>query len=248
MSPNTVVTTSWDDGHVLDLRVAELLERYGVGGTFYVAPRSRELSVRSRLSVGELRSLGERFEIGGHTLTHPRLPALALGQATEEIRRGKDELEHMLGSTLHSFAYPGGAYDERHVALVRDAGFKVGRTVRRHVTHPATDPLQMDTTVHAYRHWSDGHAVARSSGWRLADSVRRFWNWDRLAMAMFDRVRERGGVFHLWGHSWEIDAHEDWLRLDRVLAYVGGRRDATYVANGAVALPEGNSEAGNVSS
>ena len=29
-------TTSWDDGHPSDLHVADLLERYGMKGTFYL--------------------------------------------------------------------------------------------------------------------------------------------------------------------------------------------------------------------
>jgi len=32
------VTTSWDDGHELDLRLASELAAHGMAGTFYVAP------------------------------------------------------------------------------------------------------------------------------------------------------------------------------------------------------------------
>ena len=31
------ITTSWDDGHTLDLRLADLLDKYDLRGTFYVA-------------------------------------------------------------------------------------------------------------------------------------------------------------------------------------------------------------------
>ena len=34
------VTTSWDDGHVLDHKVANLLESYDLPGTFYVATQN----------------------------------------------------------------------------------------------------------------------------------------------------------------------------------------------------------------
>src|SRR5688500_11915407 len=34
-----IVTTSWDDGHPLDIRLAEMLARHGVAGTFYVPLR-----------------------------------------------------------------------------------------------------------------------------------------------------------------------------------------------------------------
>ena len=37
----TYITTSWDDGHQLDLRVAELLTKYRLHGTFYI-PKATE--------------------------------------------------------------------------------------------------------------------------------------------------------------------------------------------------------------
>jgi len=32
-----IVTTSWDDGHLLDLRLAQLLQDAGLKGTFYIS-------------------------------------------------------------------------------------------------------------------------------------------------------------------------------------------------------------------
>jgi hypothetical protein len=34
------LTASWDDGHPLDFRIADMLERYGLTGTFYVPSRA----------------------------------------------------------------------------------------------------------------------------------------------------------------------------------------------------------------
>ena len=34
-----IITTSWDDGHPLDFKLAELLNKYNLKGTFYI-PRS----------------------------------------------------------------------------------------------------------------------------------------------------------------------------------------------------------------
>jgi hypothetical protein len=134
-----------------------------------------------------------------------------------------------------SFAYPGGEYGRCHLALVRDAGFDVGRTVRRFCTALPHDLLQVDTTVHAYRHWKDLPAISRTSAFRPGTTASRFWSWDTLAIDLFDRTLEDGGVFHLWGHSWEIEARREWNRLERVLDHIGGRRDATYITNGGLA-------------
>ena len=237
--PHLSVTTSWDDGHLLDLRIAELLDRYRLQGTFYIAPRSIEIAPPRRLPPGEICQLASQFEVGGHTLTHRRLPSLALAEADAEIRHGKEELEWILGRRLNAFAYPGGEYDERHLSLVGDAGFDVGRTVRRFCTTPPRDLLQVDTTVHAYRHWKDASAISRSSRLRPAVAAAHLWNWDSLAIDLFDQALAGGGVFHLWGHSWEIDARGDWSRLERVLDHIGGRPDVSYITNGALAAVPG---------
>jgi peptidoglycan/xylan/chitin deacetylase (PgdA/CDA1 family) len=223
------VTTSWDDGHASDARLAALLDRYDMPGTFYVAPRSVELARHERLGRDALLALAERFEIGGHTLTHRRLTSLSRAAAAEEIRAGKDELEQALGARLRSFCYPGGRYGADHVALVREAGFTVARTVRRNVTAPPSDLLRAGTTIHAYRHYGDALRCRPGASWR------RWWNWDQSAMRLFDDVCSTGGVFHLWGHSWEIDAHGDWGRVERVLRHIGRRRDVRYIVNGRLA-------------
>src|SRR5664280_1352236 len=138
---NVRITTSWDDGHVLDHKVANLLDTYDLPGTFYVAPRNVELRPRDRIGPRGARSLGERFEIGAHTRSHLRLPALSLAAAREEVVSGKAELEDILGQAVRSFCYPGGAYRPEHVALAREAGFTVARTVTHYATS-ASPPLE----------------------------------------------------------------------------------------------------------
>jgi peptidoglycan/xylan/chitin deacetylase (PgdA/CDA1 family) len=208
------------------------LERAGVAGTFYIAPRSCEIPAEARLTSGDIRALASKFEIGGHTLTHARLPRLGVREAAEEIRQGKYLLEDVIQSPLRSFCYPRGEYRPCHVDLVRQAGFSLGRTVRRHETAFPRDPLQTATTVHTYRHWRDIPAIAWLAGCQPRRAASRFWNWDDLAIAQFDRTLASGGLFHLWGHSWEIDAHDDWARLERVLRHIGGRTSVRYLTNG----------------
>lgn len=229
-----VVTTSWDDGHVQDVGLAELLEAAGVCGTFYVAPRSLEIDAGHRLSSAQVCDLSSRFEIGGHTLTHRRLPTLEPQAAQREIVDGKRELEDTIGAALQSFCYPGGEYDASHVEMVRAAGFRVARTVERFVTTAPTDLLRLGTAVHAYRHLVDVPMRHR----RLRDPRRALscWrNWDDLAIALFDQTRALGGVYHLWGHSWEVRARGDWGRLERVLRHIGRQPGVSYVTNGQLA-------------
>jgi peptidoglycan/xylan/chitin deacetylase (PgdA/CDA1 family) len=228
------VTTSWDDGHILDYKLAGLLEDYGLPGTFYVAPENIELPRRERLRNRDLQALARDFEIGGHTLTHRRLTSLPDAIASREVVEGKDTLEQVIGAPLRSFCYPGGEYSHQHPAMVRDAGFELARTARRGVTD-VSPRYETHTTAHAYRHPSDVPVALRLAGWDPKKAREIFWNWDVLAMTMFDLVLTTGGVFHLWGHSWEIEEKKDWTRLERVFSYIGNRPDVKYVHNGELA-------------
>jgi peptidoglycan-N-acetylglucosamine deacetylase len=235
MHPGRVyVTTSWDDGHELDLRLASVLAAHGMAGTFYLSPQCREIPSGKRLGPGAMRELAEGHEIGGHTLTHPRLTDLPAHEARSEILEGKDAIENSIGRSVTSFCYPYGAYAEGHPDMVRAAGYTVARTVDRFRTDPPTDLLRMGTTVHAYRHLADGPQVLRRA--RSPRQAVALWrNWDLLGRRMFEEVRSIGGVFHLWGHSWEIDANDDWQRLRSVLDELSDK-DAVFVTNGELAI------------
>jgi peptidoglycan/xylan/chitin deacetylase (PgdA/CDA1 family) len=68
------------------------------------------------------------MEIGGHTVRHPILTETPDDQARDEILRGRAALEGLIGAPVKVFAYPNGVpdrdYDLRHVAMVREAGFR----------------------------------------------------------------------------------------------------------------------------
>src|SRR5439155_1135405 len=145
------ITTSWDDGHPMDLRVAELLTRYGLPGTFYV-PLSNS---RPTLSTAEIRGLSQQFEIGAHTVNHVRLTALADSEAQEQVTDSKKQLEDILGKPCSIFCFPGGSYSKIHFRMLREAGFVGARTVKLlSLERPcAIDEIAViPTTIQAYPH------------------------------------------------------------------------------------------------
>ena len=83
------VTTSWDDGDILDRRLALLLSRYNVKGTFYVSKSYRP----KRLSDQDIEIIAKTHEIGAHTLTHPDLRTLSSAEQKNEISGSKKWLE-----------------------------------------------------------------------------------------------------------------------------------------------------------
>jgi len=63
------------------------------------------------------------FEIGGHTVTHPVLPALEPAERRREIREGRLACERLVNKPIAGFAYPHGALDADSQAAVRECGF-----------------------------------------------------------------------------------------------------------------------------
>jgi hypothetical protein len=72
-----IVTRSWDDGHCLNLCLAELLVEHHLPGTFNIAPASVALAPADRLPRSAIAIISEQFEIGVRTVTYPRLTDLS---------------------------------------------------------------------------------------------------------------------------------------------------------------------------
>ena len=85
------------------------------------------------LTADMLRTLTRNnIEIGGHTVNHPILTRIDDDMARSEIVDNKAHLESIIGQPVRLFAYPNGRrptdYDDRHVALVADAGYDAAFT------------------------------------------------------------------------------------------------------------------------
>lgn len=238
-----LVTTSWDDGHPLDLRVAERLAARGMAGTFYVPVRYDAVKRMSISQLRQLRALG--MEIGSHTVSHPRLSEVGDDAAFRELRESRETLEDMLGEPVTSFCYPEGKVRSGLGELVRAAGYTLARTTFAFRNNLSFDPLAMPVSVQLYRHSRailSRHALREGNMAGLFAWVSRFGCMSdptALAGRMLSIMRRRGGILHIWGHSWEIEDQGLWPLLDRVLETVSRERDAQYLTNSGVlaALP-----------
>lgn len=234
------ITTSWDDGHLLDLRIAELLEKHGLPGTFYVPLTHNK---RPLLSHQQIRELSESFEIGGHTVNHCDLLSVPDEVADYEIKDCKQQLEQISGRPCVAFCFPKGHFRRRHVRAVAEAGFRTARTVElMSLARPMSQNgvFVLPTTMIAAA--SDLQTFARNSlkRFKLNNLLRylrcRDADWVATTAAVLREFLAQGGVFHLWGHSWEIGARNEWENLDRVFALLEQcKREVVFLKNSALA-------------
>jgi hypothetical protein len=62
----------------------------------------------------------------------------------------------------------------------------------------------------------------RLAGLRLALQQE---DWITRIYRLFDHACARGGVFHLWGHTKDIDELQAWKQFDQFIAYAAARVD-----------------------
>jgi len=198
------------------------------------------------MSREEIRRLGERFEIGAHTLHHADLTEVPSEVAEVEIFESKKRLEDLLGRPCEVFCFPKGHFRRCHLEMVRRAGFRCARTAELLSTQfpqLSCGVLLIPTTIQASPvSWT---AYVKNCAKRLAPRNMinfilhaRSRNWTEAAHSMLQLVAQRGGVFHLWGHSWEIEEQEQWPQLESVLREMQELRSTVpCISNSRLTLP-----------
>ncbi len=149
MSRRRVLAVTFDDACASVFTVAlPVMRALGVPGTVFAptayigtgrpmswpgierwsgGPHEHELLPLSWEQLGELREAG--WEIGSHTVSHPRLTAVAGDRLDEELADSRKTLEQALGGPCESLAYPYGDHDDRVVAAAGRAGYRFAFTL-----------------------------------------------------------------------------------------------------------------------
>ncbi|MDP2573065.1 polysaccharide deacetylase family protein [Vibrio penaeicida] len=124
---------------VLYAVTGETYNRWDVEG---VETPDRKVELMSREQLKEMSDSG-LVEVGGHTLTHPKLSQLDEAQQRHEIKANKEELETLLSKSLTSFAYPYGDHNEDTKRISKELGydFSVATNSGPHALHQ--DPYQI---------------------------------------------------------------------------------------------------------
>lgn len=228
-----VITTSWDDGHIKDFRVAELLEKYNLQGTFYIPASNHEHEV---MSAKEVVALSDRFEIGGHTMKHQTINKVSDELFQAEIKGCYTWLKDLTGEPPVSFCFPRGIYNKYAVEYAYKTGFKLIRTTE--LLNPWLDPdsRMVPTTLQVYKH-SDltyiRHLVKRLNVKSLLLYLKsgRSSDLQKKLEYYLDYIQHHGGCFHLWGHSWEIEQFNLWSDLEQLFQYMSNISGIDYINN-----------------
>lgn len=153
--PARPVALTFDDGYRNNFDSAfPILGEFGFSATLYVVVNAvgrdnfwHDPASETRLPMVEWDHLAvlnkAGWDIGSHTLTHPRLTRLSLGEAEKEIVESRRILEEKIGRAPVSFAHPyGNGADNGDIRrLIQKAGYLTACSVHRGKADVAGAPL-----------------------------------------------------------------------------------------------------------
>lgn len=200
--PEVKIEVSVDDGGKLDLKVAELLKKYEIQGTFYIV--IDWIGTEGSLNWEDIKKLDkEGFIIGSHTITHPSdLKMLFDEQLHYEIQNSKDILETALGHNITTFCYPRGRTDERVKTKVVEAGYINARGTGKPGITKIDDDFYLPGTIHIFQR-------EEYEGIPVLDYAKK----------VIDKVFKEGGYCNIWCHSSELEKFSLWDVFEEVLKY-----------------------------
>ena len=128
--------SSYDDGVVQDRRFVELLNRYGLKGTFnlnsglmrsgFTWTHESGMEIR-RLPESQVRQIYQGHEVASHTLMHPYMHDLDRKAVLHQMVEDKRNLEEIFGREVAGFAVPFTYYSDLIADCAREAGFEYAR-------------------------------------------------------------------------------------------------------------------------
>ncbi|GAA4354006.1 polysaccharide deacetylase family protein [Hymenobacter saemangeumensis] len=185
--PGRPIILTFDDGYTDNYtNLLPLMQQYGYRGVLYLlgdfdlrynkwdADTDPDEPRAEIMDAGQKQAfVAAGWEIGAHTLSHPRLSTLPLAEAAQEIRESKARLEAGLHTTVETFAYPYGDLNPAVKQAVRAAGFALGIATDTGGMHLEDDRMQV-FRVNMFPNETPGSLFKKTSPW-----YRKYYRWKR---------------------------------------------------------------------
>ena len=207
------LTLSYDDGNVEDIRLVEIMNRYGIKGTFNLNSSAYTEGVQlyhhPRLDRQAIMDLlkDSPHEIAIHGYYHPFMEQLPQGTAAWQIVKDRENLEQMFDTIVRGMAYPMGTYDDQVIAAARQCGIAYARTTT--ITHQFELPED----------WYRLEGTCRNISPDLMDLAEQFLSLD---------PQYAPKLFTLWGHSYEFRKNDGWTLIEDFCRKMGHHQDIWY--------------------
>lgn len=208
---------TYDDGVLQDVRFVQMLNKYGLKGTFNLNSQLMESEFSwthpcgmevKRLSCQAVEGLYDGHEIASHTLTHPYMHDLPEWELMRQLGEDRQILERKFHREVKGFAVPFDYYSDLIASCAGNCGFEYARMSEFSLSYkPCTDWYYWKTGVY--------HIMPE-----LVPFAEGFLTTD-----------EELAVCQIVGHSYDLDAENLWDTMESICAAVAVREDVWSCTN-----------------
>lgn len=197
---------TYDDGVLQDVRFVELMNQYGLKGTFNLNSGLMETEfewthrngmIVKRLPTSVVAELYKNHEVASHTLTHPYLSQLTESEVMEEMSKDKENLERLTGRPVLGFGGPFHHWSPMIVECAKRCGFEYARNAEERYCYAPPEE---------YYYWAAGT-------YHVMPGFRPF-------VEGFFETEEELALCQIVGHTYDLDAENMWQYMESVLKRV----------------------------
>lgn len=216
------VVQCWDDGVINDIRLTEILRKYGAKATFNLNPGLMMADERKqcgwrkvedfnnhnfgfnagKLSLKDIPEVYKGFKLASHCWRHENAGSIPDAEWIRSALDARKFLEDIVQESCPGFAWPCGISTPETITLLRENGFAYGRSTKNTLDVTSNpEPLTMASNCH----------------FKANDF------WQRYAKA------KETGVFYFWGHSYELMQYDDmWAYFESMIKFITEDPDAEW--------------------
>jgi len=209
----------WDDCNLNSLQMRQHMAKFGLKGTFYLTQNDQKNSFGPEYCR---QLMQDGFSIGGHTMTHPKLPELNAGAIWWELCANRVGREDDTETPLNSLAF---SYGQFRSNTKPEVFAMVSEAVRRSGYHHCVyaDFVRGNPYL-APNEFSTGCQVV--PGDRTVDAAKFQEQLAKPLTMSPEAYRAWTHCLSLGVHAWQ--AGEEWKKLEAVFETIAGKPEWWY--------------------
>ncbi len=221
------VTFSFDDGVTQDIRLVEILNKYGLKCTFNINSalfgmpnklvRDWGTVSHNRIQASQIKDVYQGHEIAVHTLTHPTLVGLDEETIVWQVDKDRQILEEVCGYPIVGMAYPNGPNDDRVAKIIADnTPIRYARTTEN---------------THSFKVQKENLLRYNPTVYYIEEC------FEEIVDKFLASEADEDQLLYIWGHSYEMDAKLiSWEKFEEICKKLAFRDDIFYGTNKEVLL------------
>lgn len=199
-----IVSLSFDDGTIYDIRFVELLNKYNLKCSFnlnsgiedFVWYYNDAFPIK-RLNLEENKSIYKGHEVASHSLTHPYFSSLSKEESIKEVKQDLANLNKIFNNEVAGFAFPFHDQTEDNIQTIKD---NIPLTYIRY-SYLSEEYLPKDRYhIHINALYDDEDIYQK--------------------LEAFKNNKLENSLFVIAGHSYEFEVKNDWVKIEELLKYL----------------------------